>query len=325
MPPYDDAIAASLRARGLRVTPQRRAILAAFAGGRAEHLTADEVHDRCREALPDLGRGTVYATLAELARLGLLRTLGRPEAVRYETNVGRHSHFRCLHCGRLYDMDLPDDALVGRRVEGFVVDRVHIELGGTCAACVAFADGLRRAVRAARSHTTQALAKLPAATIDTPVGTLALAATERGLARLAFEEHADAALLTQRSRRAHPGAAAQRHLDAARRALERYFSPAGEPPACDVDWELVPSSMHAPLRATVDIAVGDQRPYAGLVNATSDALAGRAIGTALGANPVPIVVPCHRVVRSEGDLVAYTGGLERKRALLEHERAARGA
>jgi methylated-DNA-[protein]-cysteine S-methyltransferase len=319
MPLSDDDIAASLRARGLRVTPQRRAILSAFTGGRAEHLTADEVHDRCRHALPDLGRGTVYAALAELTRLGLLRTLGRPEAVRYETNVGDHSHFRCVHCARMYDMDLRDDPAVSRRIQGFIVERVHIELEGTCAACAAFADGLRRAVRAARSETTQALSTLPAATVDTPVGTLALAASERGLARVAFEEHADAALLTQRSRTVPPGAAARRHLVAAQRALERYFSPAAEQPGCDVDWRAVPSAMQGPLRAAAGIAVGEQRAYSRLVPGTVQPSAGRAVGTALGANPVPIVVPCHRVVRSDGTIGQYRGGVAAKRLLLDLE------
>jgi methylated-DNA-[protein]-cysteine S-methyltransferase len=80
--------------------------------------------------------------------------------------------------------------------------------------------------------------------------------------------------------------------------------------------------MHATLRATTGIAVGQQDAYTHLIQGTPEARAGRAIGTALGANPVPIVLPCHRVIRGDGDLVAYTGGLERKRALLGHERAA---
>jgi methylated-DNA-[protein]-cysteine S-methyltransferase len=320
----DDAIAASLRTRGLRVTPQRRAILSAFTGGQAEHLTADEVHEHCRTALPDLGRGTVYATLAELARLDLLRTLGRPEAVRYETNVGEHSHFRCLHCGRMYDMDLDDAAAVRHRIKGFMVERVRLELEGTCVACAAFADGLRRAVRGARSRATETLGKLAVATIDTPVGTLALGASEHGLVRLAFEDHADAVALTQRAGRGRPDTAAQRHLHAARRALERYFSPAGEQPICDVDWEAVPMAMHPTLRATVGIGVGEQRAYTALVSGTVEPAASRVVGTALGANPVPIVLPCHRVVRGDGELLGYTGGLERKRALLAHERAAVG-
>jgi methylated-DNA-[protein]-cysteine S-methyltransferase len=316
----DDDVAASLRARGLRVTPQRRAILSAFAGGPAEHLTADEVHERCRDALPDLGRGTVYATLVELSRLGLLRSLGRPEAVRYETNVGEHSHFRCAYCARVYDVELDHGLPLGRRIDGFVVDRVHIELEGTCAACVAFAEGLRRAARSARAATTQALQKLPAATIDTPVGTLAWAASARGLARVAFEDHADATLLTQRSARVASGAAAGRHLNVAQRALERYFSPTGEQPTCEVDWEAVPAALHATLRATTGIAVGEQRAYTRLMQGMPEARAGRAIGSALGANPVPIVLPCHRVLHTGGRGIGnYTGGVHRKEALLRLE------
>src|SRR5690348_18104211 len=76
-----------LRARGLRSTPQRRAILAAFRGGTAEHLSADEVYARAAESVPDLSRGTVYATLAEFSELGLLSASGAPEPVRYETNT----------------------------------------------------------------------------------------------------------------------------------------------------------------------------------------------------------------------------------------------
>jgi methylated-DNA-[protein]-cysteine S-methyltransferase len=153
---------------------------------------------------------------------------------------------------------------------------------------------------------------------------LALAASERGLARVAFEDHADAALLARRSGGPAGGAAARGHLDDARRALQRYFSTAAEAPACAIDWDAVPAAMHAPLRATTAIAIGEQRSYALLLDGTLEARASRAIGTALGANPLPIVVPCHRVVAATDDLVAYTGGVERKRALLDHERATAG-
>ncbi|HEX7299279.1 MAG TPA: methylated-DNA--[protein]-cysteine S-methyltransferase [Solirubrobacteraceae bacterium] len=323
MPLSDDDVAVVLRARGLRVTPQRRTILSAFAGERDEHLSADEVHERCRATLPDLGRGTVYATLAELSRLGILRALGRAEPIRYETNVGAHSHFRCTGCERLYDIDIDRRLTPGGRIEGFTIEHAHIELEGMCPACDAFVAGLRRAARAARAEATERLRRLPAARLDTAVGTLVLVASERGLARVAFEDHADAGLLGQRASSRRP-AAPGRHLDDARRALERYFSPAGEQPACAVDWEAVPTAMHVPLRATTAIAVGEQRPYARLMEGTTEPATSRAIGTALGGNPVPIVLPCHRVVRGDGDLVAYTGGLERKRALLDHEHAVAG-
>ena len=69
-----------LRAHGLRSTPQRRAILAAFRGRRAEHLSADEVYARAAESVPDLSRGTVYATLAEFSELGPLVSVWRAGA-----------------------------------------------------------------------------------------------------------------------------------------------------------------------------------------------------------------------------------------------------
>src|SRR5512132_4416217 len=92
-----------LRELGLRSTPQRRAILLAFERGPAAHLSADEVHARASRELPDLGRGTVYATLAEFTELGLLAAFGTPDPVRYETNTAPHDHFRCRLCLRLFD------------------------------------------------------------------------------------------------------------------------------------------------------------------------------------------------------------------------------
>src|SRR4051812_34783820 len=97
--------ARALRQRGLRVTPQRRAILAAL--GEHEHLSADEGHARASAAVPGVSRGTGYAPLAELTELGLIAAFGSPEPVRYEGNVEPHQHFRCRHCGRLFDVGLP--------------------------------------------------------------------------------------------------------------------------------------------------------------------------------------------------------------------------
>ena len=77
-----------LRARGMRSTPQRRAILSVFGGGRTEHLSADEVYAQASRSLPDLSRGTVYATLAEFSELGLLSAFGSPEPVRYRDQRG---------------------------------------------------------------------------------------------------------------------------------------------------------------------------------------------------------------------------------------------
>ena len=82
-----------------------RAILLAFSSGLGEHLSADEVHARASRELPDLGRGTVYATLAEFTEAGLLAAFGTSEPVRYETNTEPHDHFRCRLCLRLFDLD----------------------------------------------------------------------------------------------------------------------------------------------------------------------------------------------------------------------------
>src|ERR1700712_5190416 len=114
---------AVLRARGLRVTPQRRAILGAFTGAVTEHLSADEVHARASASVPEISRGTVYAALAELTELGLLAAFGSPEPVRYETNATDHQHFRCRICLRLYDVALPPPRTSALAADGHVVER----------------------------------------------------------------------------------------------------------------------------------------------------------------------------------------------------------
>ena len=114
-----------LRARGLRVTPQRRAILNAFSNAAAEHLSADEVHARAAAAVPELGRGTVYATLAELTEIGILTARGSPEPVRYETNTEAHQHFRCRLCLRLFDVEISAPPAEDLTRERFVVERVR--------------------------------------------------------------------------------------------------------------------------------------------------------------------------------------------------------
>src|SRR3954464_10743498 len=92
-----------LRMAGLRVTPQRRAVWAAFSGGENGHLTADDVYELARHELPELSRATVYNSLAELVRAKLLRTVKGFGAVRYDSNLDPdHHHFHCQGCDRLY-------------------------------------------------------------------------------------------------------------------------------------------------------------------------------------------------------------------------------
>ena len=131
-----DETPAKLRAHELRATPQRRAILAALESDRG-HLTAEEVYERARVALPELARATVYNTLEEFLRVGLVQALGRPGAVRYEANVDPHQHFRCLACERVYDVYPPGDDWHGLGRQGFVVERSQTVFEGTCPDCAA--------------------------------------------------------------------------------------------------------------------------------------------------------------------------------------------
>jgi Fur family transcriptional regulator, stress-responsive regulator len=128
-------IASSLRERGLRVTSQRRVILAAF-GQKSIHLTAEEVYDRARADLPELARATVYNTLTELVRVGLLQVVESRGALRYDSNLDReHHHFRCLVCGNLYDVHPDGGTKLGVSEAGFVVERTQILLEGRCPNC----------------------------------------------------------------------------------------------------------------------------------------------------------------------------------------------
>ena len=137
-----DEIPTKLRARDLRATPQRRAILAALEADTG-HLTAEEVYERARGQLPELARATVYNTLEEFLRVGLVQPLGRPGAVRYETNVEPHQHFRCLTCERLFDVYPPGDDWHGLASQGFVVERSQTMFEGTCPDCAAPERGSR--------------------------------------------------------------------------------------------------------------------------------------------------------------------------------------
>lgn len=136
--PQPDLVA-RLRAAGLRVTPQRRAIWGAFHQRGAGHLTADDAGARAREELPELARATVYNVLAELVRVGLLQRVEGPGATHYDRNPDReHQHFRCRRCDRLYDVwPTGLDQLALLDGEGFTVERRTVVFEGLCPACAA--------------------------------------------------------------------------------------------------------------------------------------------------------------------------------------------
>jgi methylated-DNA-[protein]-cysteine S-methyltransferase len=314
-----------LRARGLRSTPQRRAILGAFQGGPAEHLSADEVYARAAESLPDLSRGTVYATLAEFSELGLLSAYGAPEPVRYETNTTHHSHFRCRLCLRTFDLLSGLQSPEEITDPGFAAERVETRAEGICAECDEYDAGLRAGARAISQSgpATDTLGASGVATagLDGPLGPLLLAATPRGLTRVAFEGHGDFDALRAHASSRRGGHAARRHLADAAAKLRDYF--AGNPDRLQwvIDWTFLESSGAPALRSTEAIPYAGHRSYIDLRNNGS----ARDLGWIMGANPIPIVAPCHRVTRGVEIPTTFVGGTERRHWLQSHETAVKDA
>jgi methylated-DNA-[protein]-cysteine S-methyltransferase len=311
--------AALLRSHGLRSTPQRRAILGAFGNRSPEHLSADEVHERASRSMPDLGRGTVYATLAEFTEVGLLSSFGAPEPVRYETNTERHDHFRCRACLRVFDCDfeLPSP----RRRKPFVIDRVEVRAEGLCADCIDYDAGLSDSALAIRSTGAESWLDrrgVAASALDGPLGTLRLAASQHGLFRIAFEDHADAPALSALAASRRGGRAARGHLDQALADLRRYLSGEIEEINSEIDWNSVAEEHREPLRATRNIAYGERRSYLEL----GVEIPAKRLGASMGENPLPIVLPCHRVMRGAEMPRSFVGGQERRAWLLSHERHA---
>jgi len=130
-----ETITAVLRERGLRVTPQRRAVLTAFEAEHAEHLAADEVLRRARLELPEISRATVYNALTDLVRAGLLRTAPGRAALLFELNAGTHDHFQCRVCQQLYDVESAGGEKIRLTTPGFEVERGQILFEGACPSC----------------------------------------------------------------------------------------------------------------------------------------------------------------------------------------------
>jgi methylated-DNA-[protein]-cysteine S-methyltransferase len=157
--------------------------------------------------------------------------------------------------------------------------------------------------------------------VDGPVGPLLLAATPNGLVRVAFACEGEDAVLQELADRVSPRVLPlPRRLDETARELDEYF--AGRRRRFDValDWQLSSGFRRDVLsHLAVDVAYGHTTSYAGLASLTGSPRAVRAVGTACATNPIPVVVPCHRVVRSDGSMGRYRGGEEAKHALLELE------
>jgi methylated-DNA-[protein]-cysteine S-methyltransferase len=157
-------------------------------------------------------------------------------------------------------------------------------------------------------------------TVDSPFGPLLLAATPRGLVRLSLPNYDQGGTLEELARRVSPRVVeAPARLDDARRQLDRYFE--GRLTGFDLalDLQLTHGFRRRAVRAIARIPYGQTRSYTQIAAGAGNARAVRAAGTACGANPIPIVVPCHRVLRSGGALGGYGGGLPMKEALLRIE------
>jgi methylated-DNA-[protein]-cysteine S-methyltransferase len=155
---------------------------------------------------------------------------------------------------------------------------------------------------------------------DSPFGPLLLAATPRGLVKLSLPGHDPEEALEDLAARISPRVLeAPARLDGARRELDLYFEGKLTEFDLPLDWQLSRDFRRRALRAIDRIPYGKTRNYTEIARSAGNERAVRAAGSACGSNPIPIVVPCHRVLRSSGALGGYGGGLPMKEALLKLE------
>ncbi|MGI8658485.1 MAG: methylated-DNA--[protein]-cysteine S-methyltransferase [Candidatus Limnocylindria bacterium] len=157
-------------------------------------------------------------------------------------------------------------------------------------------------------------------TYDSPLGPLTLVVTSRGLVRLSYAHEAVDEQLAEIAGRISPRILfAPARTDGVRRQLDAYFGGTRHDFDVPVDWRLVRGFAGDVLRATARIPFGAVSSYREVATEAGSPNAYRAAGNALGSNPIPIVVPCHRVLHAGGGLGGYTGGMDRKRYLLRLE------
>ena len=185
------------------------------------------------------------------------------------------------------------------------------------------------AAAAAARFAATAPADVTYARVDSPVGTLVAATTPLGLACLSYEDHdggLDAVLDRLAAKLSPRILEAPARLDEVRRELDEYFERRRTTFDLPIDWALVSPFGRRVLRATAEIPFGEVSTYARVAAEAGNAKASRAAGNALGANPMPIVLPCHRVLHTGGKGIGnYTGGVHRKEALLRLEGVLLGA
>lgn len=166
-------------------------------------------------------------------------------------------------------------------------------------------------------------AEVAYATVDTPIGTASVAATDVGVVAVGLPNRATDEFVERLAADISPRIVeAPARLDAARRELDEYFAGARSEFDLPLDWSLVPGGFYRRvLEATAKLPYGVVMTYGEVAASAGNPRAHRAAGTALGSNPLPIVVPCHRIVRAGGVAGSYGGGPEMKLWLLEMEGA----
>jgi methylated-DNA-[protein]-cysteine S-methyltransferase len=168
--------------------------------------------------------------------------------------------------------------------------------------------------------TEEGLLDVAYTTTDSPFGPLLLATTPRGLVRVGLPNQDADELLVDLAERVSPRVLeAPAHLDEARRELDLYFDGKLESFDLSLDWRLSKDFRRRVLRAIYRIPYGQTRSYTEMATSAGNERAVRAAGTACGSNPIPLVVPCHRVLRAGGALGGYGGGLPMKEGLLKLE------
>ena len=160
---------------------------------------------------------------------------------------------------------------------------------------------------------------------DSPLGPLTVAVTDRGLVRLAYPDRPLDGVLEELARGVSPRVLeAPARLDEVRRELDEYFEGRRRSFDVSLDRTLLGPFARKVLGRTARIPYGEVSTYAAVAAAAGSPRASRAAGNALAGNPIPIVIPCHRVLRSGGGLGGYAGGLDRKTRLLTLEGAIEG-
>ncbi|MEY2453504.1 MAG: methylated-DNA-[protein]-cysteine S-methyltransferase [Acidimicrobiaceae bacterium] len=158
------------------------------------------------------------------------------------------------------------------------------------------------------------------ATVDTPVGPLGVAITDAGLVKVALQP-GEEDFLEELSAHVSPRILEQpAKLDDVRRQLDEYFNGRRTTFSLQIDWQLSRGFRQMVLKTLFSqVQFGEVVSYGELASRVGHPKASRAVGTAMATNPVPIVVPCHRVLRTGGSIGNYGGGVEMKRQLLTHE------